>query len=169
MENILFDSADFNNLNEKTKVGYIETVLNRMEKEIGEESTKRVLFSCGEQCCGKSWTTFAMNIWDSSNSLENFFINLNNEEEKYKTNFSFKKDIKTVYVMRSKCICGLINKGIFSNSKNLFCSCSNGHMTDFFNSIFSVKTVILEQSISSGADKCKWRIELNNWGEKRDN
>ena len=165
MEKILFDSTDFNKLTEKGKVGFIETIVNRMEKEIGEDSTKRVLFSCGEQCCGKSWATFAMNIWNSSTSLENFFTNLNNEEEKYNTSFSYKENLEIVYVKRSKCICGLINKGNFSNSKNLFCTCSNGHMTDFFNSIFSVKEVILEQSISSGASECTWRIELNKWNK----
>lgn len=166
MDSILINSIDFPKLNKEQKVKYVEATVKRMEAEIGEANTKNVLFQCGVKCCGKSWTRFARNIWDKSDSLEVFFINLNKEEEKYNTVISFEKKKNIVYVMRTKCICGLINKGTISAEKNLFCNCSNGHMNAFFNSIFSVKEVKLEQAIFSGANTCKWKIKMNNWGDK---
>ncbi len=167
MESVLFDSSSFPKLTNKKKVRYVETVVDRMEEKIGTVNTKKVLSRCGVQCCGKSWSNFAKNIWNNSNSLKDFFNNLNKEEEKYNTIISFEKEKNTVYVMRTKCICGLINKGDISK-ENLFCSCSNGHMDAFFNSVFSVKNVELQQAIFTGADSCKWKVELYSWGDKKE-
>lgn len=162
MDSILFDSINFPKLNKVDKVHYVESTVNRMKAEIGEDNTKKVLFQCGAKCCGKSWSAWAKSFWDNSDSLDDFFVNLNKEEEKYNTSMSFDKAANTVSVMRTKCICGLINKGAFSTDDNLYCTCSSGHMDAFFSSVFSVENVELEQSIFNGAVTCNWKVKLEN-------
>lgn len=131
-----------------------------MEAEIGVENTKKVMFECGAKCCGKSWSKWAKAIWDNSDSLDDFFVNLNKEEEKYSTQMTYDKAENTVSVMRTKCICGLINKGAIATDDNLYCSCSSGHMDVFFNAVFTVDKVELEQSIFNGARTCNWKVQL---------
>lgn len=164
MEEILFDSLDFRKLNKTEQTRYIEKVVERMERVIGLENTKKVLFECGSQCCGKSWSKFVKKIWDESESLEYFFVKLNKAEEKYNTSFTYDSKNKTITVIRTKCICGLINKGepfIKPNwSNKTFCHCSIGHVDVFFNSVFKVKDIELRKSIFSGDERCEWLIEL---------
>lgn len=160
MEDILFDSKNFTNLKKKEQTQYVGAVVNRMEQLIGEDNTKKVLSECGKNCCGKSWADFAKRIYSNSDSIERFVNNLNKEEIKYNTYFTFDKIRNTIQVKRTKCICGLINKGeIFSNT-NLYCNCSNGHMSAFFSSIFRVDKIILEQSLYNGDDSCVWEVLL---------
>lgn len=166
MDTILLDSIGFPELKKEAKVRYVEATVNRMKTEIGTVNTKKVLFECGVKCCGKTWAKWAKTIWDNSDSLNDFFVNLNKEEEKYNTQMSYDKEQNVVYVMRSKCICGLVNKGNISIEPNLYCSCSSGHMDVFFSSVFSVNKVELKQSIFNGAKTCRWKVKLNNWGEE---
>jgi len=160
MEKLLFDSLDFPVLKKPEQTKYIETVMKRMEDSIGLENTKKVLFECGAQCCGKSWSKFVKQIWDNSKSLEDFFTNLNKEEEKYNTRMTYNDSNKSITVVRTKCICGLINKGNPLTRKNTFCNCSIGHMSVFFNTIFAVEEIKLKKSIFSGDEKCEWLIGL---------
>lgn len=158
MEHILFDSENFTSLKKKEQTQYVETIVNRMEQSLGEENTRKVLFECGKNCCGKSWSNFAKNIYNNSDSIENFIENLNKEEKQYNTFITMDKNEKTIRVKRTKCICGLINKGDKFNRSNLYCSCSIGHMSAFFNYIFKVNKIILESSIYNGNDTCEWKI-----------
>jgi len=160
MEDILFDSNNFTSLKKKEQTQYVGTVVERMEQLIGEDNTKKVLFECGKNCCGKSWTDFAKKIYNNSDSIENFIDNLNKEEIKYNTFITFNKNKNTIQVKRTKCICGLINKGEIFSHTNLYCSCSNGHMSAFFNSIFRVDEVVLVKSIYNGNDSCVWEVLL---------
>ena len=89
MENILHDSINFPKLKKPEQTEYVETVIGRMDKIIGKENTANVLFECGAQCCGKSWSSFVKSIWDQSQSTEEFFKNLNKEEKKYNTQLEF--------------------------------------------------------------------------------
>jgi len=160
MEKVIFDSAEFPNLKKKEQTKYLETVMERMEKNIGLENSKKVLRECGAQCCGKSWSNFVKQIRDNSKTQEDFFVKLNNEEEKYDTCISYNPEYKSITVVRNKCICGLINKGNIFRENNTFCNCSIGHMSVFFNSIFRVDSIKLMQSIYSGDEKCQWIIKL---------
>ncbi len=160
MENILYDSIEFSKLKKPEQTKYIESIMNRLVDTVGQEKTDEVLFACGEQCCGKSWSKFAKRIWEDSNSTEDFFMNLNKEEEKYDTYISYDSVKKEVTVNRNKCICGLINKGEHFNDNKSFCNCSIGHMSVFFNSVFSVQDIQLEKSIFNGDEKCEWTIKL---------
>jgi hypothetical protein len=160
MEDILYDSENFIKLNKIAQTKYIETVVSRMIDCIGKEHTEKVLFECGAQCCGKSWSEFARHIWHCSDSIDDFFENLNEEEKKYNTTFFYNSEKKSIIVERITCICGLINKGNHFESTIDFCKCSIGHMYIFFNSVFSVKSIHHEKSIYAGADKCRWRIQI---------
>jgi hypothetical protein len=158
---ILFDSTNFSMLTKIQQTEYIETIMQRMENTIGVESANKVLFECGAQCCGKSWSKFAKNIWEESNSIEDFFKKINKAEEKYNTLFLYDSKNNLIILKRTKCICGLINKGkLFSNNK-LFCNCSLGHMNVFFNAVFNVEKIELKKSIFSGDNNCEWMIQLN--------
>jgi len=160
METILFDSSNFTKLKKIDQTRYIETLTKRMEETIGLEASKKVLFECGAQCCGKSWSKFVKAVWEKSNSLEDFFEKINKAEEKYYTHFSYNSTNNTITLIRTKCICGLINKGnIFTNNTS-FCNCSLGHMDVFFNSVLNVKDIKLEKSIFSGNERCEWLIQL---------
>jgi hypothetical protein len=160
MEEILIDSNNFTNLKKIGQTKYIEQVLVLMEQKIGVNNTKKVMFECGINCCGKSWSKFAKRIYNTSKTIEGFIHNLNKEEKKYNTYISFDKNINTIQVKRTKCICGLINKGNIFSHNNLYCSCSNGHMHAFFNSVFTVGQITLEQSIYSGNESCVWQVSL---------
>ena len=160
IEEILFDSKNFTNLKKKEQTQYVGTVVKRMEQSIGEDNTKIVLFECGKKCCGKSWSDFAKRIFNNSDSIENFIDNLNLEEIKYNTFIRFDKNRNTIQVKRTKCICGLINKGEIFSDASLYCNCSDGHMSAFFNSVFRVDKIILEQSIYNGSDSCVWEVLL---------
>jgi len=158
MEAVLFDSSGFPHLNKKEKTKYIETVVGRMEKQIGWDNTKQVLQECGAQCCGRSWESFAKRIKDQSKSLEDFFVNLNQEEEQYNTHIVHDSAHRSITVVRDRCICGLINKGnIFSENSN-FCQCSIGHMSTFFNAVLKVEDIQLKHSIYAGDEWCEWVV-----------
>lgn len=70
------------------------------------------------------------NIWDNSDSLANFFENLNKQEEKYNT--IIKNNGDTITVIREKCICGMVNKGTRFEENKTYCNCSTGYMQKFF-------------------------------------
>ena len=161
MEDILYDSDNFTKLKKPEQTKYIETVMSRMNKSIGKENAENVLFECGAQCCGKSWSKFVQRIWDQSESIDDFFIKLNDEEEKYNTQITYEPDRNSIAVERSKCICGLINKGEPFKTNKDYCKCSIGHMSVFFNTLFNAKEIQIAQSIYSGSEKCKWQIQLN--------
>ncbi len=161
MEEILYDSKNFPKLKKVEQTKYVETVMGRMGKSIGKENTEKVLFECGSQCCGKSWSNFVKRIWNQSESATDFFKKLNEKEEKYNTQFTYKPDKSLIIVERSKCICGLINKGKLFRTYKEYCKCSIGHMSVFFNTVFNVKEINMEQSIYSGSKKCKWQIRLH--------
>lgn len=160
MELILHDSSSFSKLKKTDQTRYVETVVGRMIDKVGQENTDSVLFECGAQCCGKSWTGFVKRIWDESTSIDDFFNRLNEEEAQYNTEITYSSDDNIITVERSKCICGLINNGLPFETESGYCMCSNGHMSVFFNAIFSVKDIQLEKSISSGAKRCRWKIEI---------
>lgn len=160
ISSILFDSINFSKLSKIQQAAYIETVTERMNNVIGLSNTKKILFECGSQCCGKSWSQFAKNIWESSNSIEDFFIKINKAEKKYYTSFEYNKDKKQIILTRSKCICGLINKGHLFKKDKSFCNCSLGHMDKFFKTIFKIKKIELKKSIFSGKKTCRWLISL---------
>lgn len=162
MKDILHDSTNFNGFSKDDQVQYIETVMDRMVATIGQNDTDAVLFSCGEQCCGKSWVNFAKDIWNQSKGfLDNFIVNLNIAEEKYNTFFSYDSTNKSITVTRTKCLCGLVNKGKpFKNNKS-YCNCSIGHMSQFFNSLVTIQKIDFNKSIMNGNEKCEWNIKLN--------
>jgi hypothetical protein len=80
MDKILHDSKEFTTLRKKEQTEYVETVMIRMTNLLGQQNRDDVLFNCGQQCCGKSWVNFAKNIWIKSDSIDSFFINLNQAE-----------------------------------------------------------------------------------------
>ncbi len=160
MDEILIGSDKFNNLKKVEQTDYVRTTVNRMRESIGEPSTEKVLFECGAQCCGKSWSNFAKQIWNNSNSVDAFFLNLNEKEKKYNTTIAYHANDNTIIVERSKCICGLINKGKPLSTDNDYCKCSIGHMSVFFNSVFSVVDITFVDSIFLGASKCSWSIKI---------
>lgn len=165
MENILYDSKSFPKLKKPEQTRYVETVVDRMDKSIGEENAEKVLFECGAQCCGKSWSSFAKRIWNQSESINDFFKKLNKEEEKYNTQITYAPDRNSITVERSKCICGLINKGKPFKTNKSYCKCSIGHMSVFFKAVFNVNEIQIEQSIYSCSEKCKWQIQLNDFAQ----
>ncbi len=163
MPEILYDSINFTNLNKKGQTQYLECVMERMIDKLGQANTNKVLFSCGEQCCGKSWANFAKRIWaNSDNSIDKFVTNMNIEEEKYHTFVSYDSKNNSIIVNRKKCICGLINKGNPFETNKSFCNCSIGHMSAFFKAIFKVEEIILSKSIMNGDYNCEWKIKLGN-------
>ncbi len=167
MEDILYDSTSFPKLKKPEQTKYVETVMARMDKSIGKENAEKVLIECGAQCCGKSWSRFVKGIWHQSESIYDFFIKLNEEEEKYNTQFTYDPNRNSIVVERSKCICGLINKGKPFKTNKDYCKCSIGHMSVFFNTVFNVKEIQIEQSIYSGSDTCKWQIQLNEIAQQK--
>jgi len=160
MDNILLDSLKFPKLNKNEQTKYVENVMEKMEKEIGSQNAKKVMFQCGQQCCGKSWSNFAKRIWDDSKSPEDFFVNLNKEEGKYNTQIIYDPKNKTIKVIRTKCICGLINKGKTFTKNKSFCNCSLGHMKAFFETVFELEEVRSEKTIFSGDKSCEWLVKL---------
>ncbi|WP_028584672.1 hypothetical protein [Desulfogranum mediterraneum] len=161
MEEILYDSKKFPKLKKPEQTKYVETVISRMEEIIGKKNSEKVLFECGAQCCGKSWSNFVKRIWNQSDSTTDFLKKLNKEEEKYHTHFTYDTERNSITVARSKCICGLINKGNRFRENNSYCKCSIGHMFAFFNAVLKVKKIEIQQSIYSGSEKCKWKVQLN--------
>ncbi len=166
MEDILYDSKNFLKLKKPEQTKYVETVMGRMDKSIGKDNAEKVLIECGVQCCGKSWSGFVRRIWNQSESINDFFIKLNEEEEKYNTQFTYDPNRNTIAVERSKCVCGLINKGKPFKTHKGYCKCSIGHMSVFFNTVFNVKEIQIKQSIYSGSDTCKWHIQLNEFAQQ---
>lgn len=161
MEEILFDSSTFTELKKAEQNIYLETVIKRMENIIGQKNTKEVFFECGAKCCGKSWSKFVQNIWDESNSLPDFFYNLNQKEAQYNTKIEFNEQKNLITVSRTKCICGLINKGSKFGENTNYCSCSVGHMSEFFSTVFKINEIELLNSIYAGDDKCEWLIYID--------
>ncbi|WP_294347047.1 DUF6144 family protein [Prosthecochloris sp.] len=166
MEGILYDSKNFPKLKNPEKTEYVETVMGRMEKSIGKDNAEKVLFECGAQCCGKSWSRFVKRIWNQSESINGFFIKLNEEEKRYNTQFTYDPKRNSIAIERSKCVCGLINKGKPFKTHKGYCKCSIGHISVFLNTVFNVKEIQIKQAIYSGSDTCKWHIQLNEFAKR---
>lgn len=160
MEPILHDSLKFSNLRKTDQAKYVELVVSRIVDDIGLEHAKRVLYECGAQCCGKSWSGFAKRIWEASTTLGEFVEKLNTEEEQYSTHIEYSSIDNSLTVERTKCICGLVNKGLPFDGDSHFCSCSLGHMAVFFGAVLSVDRIELEETISTGSKRCRWRVFL---------
>ena len=162
MEHILHDSGRFGSLKKHDQVKYVGTVVERMVEHIGRQNTDRVLFECGLQCCGKTWSGFVKRIWDESTSVDGFFAKLNEEEEDFGTTFSYDPDGRTITIERGRCLCGLVNKGRSPLNNSGYCRCSVGHWYGFFNAVFAVEEIVLEQSICADARSCKWKVVIRN-------
>jgi hypothetical protein len=160
MEPILHDSSKFSKLRKTDQAKYVELVVSRIVDDIGLEDANRVLYECGAQCCGKSWSGFAKRIWEASTTLVEFVEKLNTEEEKYSTHIEYSSADSSLTVERTKCICGLVNKGLPFDGDSHFCSCSLGHMAVFFGAVLSVDRIELEETISAGSKRCRWRVFL---------
>ena len=160
MESILHDSGGFGKLRKADQAKYVEVVVGRMVEYVGLEKTEHVLYACGAQCCGKSWSGFAKRIWGESATLEEFVENLNREEEQYNTQIELCLSDNCIVVERSKCICGLVNKGLPFETSSDFCLCSTGHMAAFFGAVLDVSRIELEETISAGSSRCRWRVYL---------
>ena len=160
LDKILYDSMGFLKMNKKQKAEYIQLVIIRMEKYLGKDNTQKVLSSCGKQCCGKSWATFVKDIWDETKELTRFFELLNLREKPYNTEFVYNKEKNTVIIERSKCLCGLVEKAQYKHETGLYCECSTGNFKEFFETIFIVEDVNLQQSILYGSDCCKWEVRI---------
>ena len=161
LDSIVHDSKDFPGLKKPEQTEYLETVMDRMVEQLGRENTDSVLFACGEQCCGKSWSEFAKGIMARNiGSVDDFIAKLNIEEKKYDTYMTYDAAHGEIAVFRKSCICGLINKGKPFRSNKSFCNCSLGHMSFFFRSVLEVKEITLLRTIMNGDDRCEWRVKL---------
>ncbi len=161
LEYIFYDSMQFSSMGKKEKVKYIEEVIQRLDQRLGHEVATKILKNCGRQCCGKSWANFVTDIHDATENIDDFFILLNEREAPYNTVFDYHSARNEITITRQKCLCGLIDKAKRQFESNLYCACSTGHFEKFFDTVFSVEGIRLNQSILTGAKFCEWTVKID--------
>ena len=134
---------------------WIETLLESMEKNLDEDTRKKVMQHCGRFCARAHALEMFQGLKTKTNNLDEFLEKLNATIP----GVTWKKeDEETITVEYEKCFCPLHHTGLVDSSTQ--CNCSTGwvkeNMEDYFEK--EVK-VTLEQSVLQGYPSCKFTIK----------
>jgi predicted hydrocarbon binding protein len=160
---VMQDSDKYSSLKAPEKAAWWKSVIERLEKEVGNEKAIAVMRSCGQKCCGKGIRKTAKRLMDESNSMEEFLEKASTYEVK-KGEIEYKlRDTNTIVGVFNRCFCGQVRQTKKPFEDQIYCQCSVEFHKQFFEAAIGKPIdVELSQSIISGAKTCNFIIHIKN-------
>jgi predicted hydrocarbon binding protein len=124
-----------------------------LDEYADEETVTRVLEECGRRCQSPSFVGKASKIYEASESVDEFL------DELGKIFDGLHREGNDVYVVYPKCYCPNVNKIPPGEISATYCRCSQGWTKELFEGALARQVdVIMERSILSGDDQCRFRV-----------
>jgi predicted ArsR family transcriptional regulator len=134
---------------------WIATLMDGLNKNVDEKTLTMILEQCGRQCQSQSFVKKARNIYQKSKSTDEFLEKLG---QTYK---HLHREGDRVYIVYPRCYCSQVNKIPKGKLSGVYCNCSRGWAKALFEGALGRPVeVIMEKSIISGDNECKFRITL---------
>lgn len=134
---------------------WIATLMDGLNKNVDEKTLAMILEQCGRQCQSQSFLKKARNIYQKSRSTDESLEKLG---QVYK---HLHREGDRVYLVYSRCYCSQVNKIPKGKLSGVYCNCSRGWAKALFEGALGRPVeVIMEKSIISGENECKFRIML---------
>lgn len=134
---------------------WITTLMDGLSKNVDEKTIAMVLEQCGRQCQSQSFIKKAKNIYQKTESTDEFLEKLG---QTYK---HLHREGDKVYIVYPRCYCSQVNKIPKGKLSGTYCNCSRGWAKALFEGALGRPIeVIMEKSIINGDDQCKFRIAL---------
>ncbi len=134
---------------------WIATLVAGLDEHVDEKTRAKIFEQCGRQCQSQSFIKKARGIYEKSKNIDEFLETLGRV---YK---HLHREGDKVYIVYPRCYCSQVNKiprGILSAT---YCNCSRGWAKALFEGALGRPVeVMMEKSIVSGDDQCKFRIVL---------
>lgn len=134
---------------------WITSLIDGLNKNVDEETIVKILEQCGRQCQSQSFIRKAKALYARSTNTEDFMDKLGRV---YK---HLQREGNNTYLVYPKCYCSQVNKIPKERLSGTYCNCSRGWAKALFEGATGKPVeVVMEKSIISGDDQCRFRIML---------
>ena len=140
------------------KAQWIETVIERLEKRVGEKKAIEILQGCGKTCIkSMNFLVKAAKAAAKKNCTPAEFVEEMNKRYKASSFFELKDD-HTIIAGRYKCYC-MVKEAKIPFKKNIYCQCGAGGLQEFIEIGLNkpMKSEIIE-TVVSGGKTCKFQF-----------
>ncbi len=137
---------------------WVLRMIQRLEREIGHESTINILEQSGRQSCSIHFKNTVKKLKNESDSIKSF---VNKLQEKYKRSSFFElSNNKTIIGGHRRCY-NIIKSATKPIDSQTYCYCCVGHNKEFYESALGkpVEVKIIE-TVMTGGDTCKFKIKF---------
>ena len=132
---------------------WITVLMEGLDSHVDAEDCRQVLEMCGRECIPKSTIKKAKDIYDRSESLDDFLERYAEENE------HLKLEDGSVYMVYPRCYCSLVNKIPEGQLSASWCNCSRGWVKALFEGATGRPVdVVLEKSVIRGDDSCRLMV-----------
>lgn len=134
---------------------WIICLVDGLNKQVDEKTRAMILEQCGRQCQSPVFIKKAKGIYEKSKNIDEFL-------EKFgKVYKHLHREGEKVYIIYPRCYCSQVNKIPKGKLSGTYCNCSRGWAKALFEGALGRPVeVLLEKSIISGDNQCKFRIVL---------
>lgn len=134
---------------------WITWLIAALDEYVDEETKRRILEKCGEQCQSQSFIKKARTLYENSENLDDFLEKFGQVYE------NLHREGDDVFIIYPKCYCPNVNKLPRGKLSATYCNCSRGWAKALFEGVLGRPVdVIKEKSIVGGDEECKFRIVL---------
>jgi predicted ArsR family transcriptional regulator len=137
----------------KRMQNWITTLMDSLDEFVDDEECRHILENCGRECIPKSTIRKAKDLYEKSESLEDFL-------ERYAINNKhLQVEDSGVFIVYPRCFCSLVNKIPVGQISPTWCNCSKGWVKALFKEATGRSVdVILEKSVIKGDDGCRLMV-----------
>jgi len=155
---VMQDSDKYESFNYAEKAAWWREAIERLEKEVGKETTIKIMESCGRKCCGTGHRKTAKKLMGESKSIKEFLNKLNKIFRSVRFEL---KDKNTVVVRYDKCYCGQVKQTKQPFPTTTYCQCGVAWEKQFFESALEIPVEVeLVQTVITGAESCEFIIHI---------
>ncbi|MBN1506450.1 MAG: hypothetical protein JW955_06370 [Sedimentisphaerales bacterium] len=160
-EKVIIETERFDETSDYAqKAEWIKNAVQRLEKEAGRPTARKVMQACGMKCCGPTQQKRAKQLMAESKSVEELLAKLN--ERGIGGGRLKLKAPNTIVGGYDWCYCGRVKHTRQSFATDTWCYCSAGWHKSLFEAAFGKPVKVkLKQSIIQGAESCEFEIELS--------
>jgi len=134
---------------------WIACLIAGLDEHVDEKTIVSILEQCGRQCQTQSFIKKAKSIYQKSENINEFLQKLG---QVYK---HLHLEGNKVYIVYPRCYCSQVSKIPKGKLSATYCNCSRGWAKALFEGALGRPVeVMMEKSIVSGDDQCKFRIVL---------
>jgi len=163
LQRIMQDSDIYESFKPDKKAAWWKSAVERLEKEVGERESIKIMQACGRKCCSEGHRKIAKRLMSESNSIQEFLEKVNKYRVK-EGEIDYKlKDEKTIIGHFYRCFCGQVKQAKTPFQNRIYCHCSAEFHKQFFEAALGKKVKVeILQTIIIGAKSCEFIIHINN-------